>query len=445
MPDAVDFLIERFKAAGDKIAFIEGDTSATYADLLDRIATCDAALADAGVPRHASVQLRGDFGLASAAWLIALWARHAIVTPVAPTSFEKADEFADVAQVAFKVEEDTITPFSGASDCELYARLRADDHAGLIIFSSGTTGTSKGALHDVNRLLTKFHSPGKDLRTLAFLLFDHIAGIDTLLYCLSNASTIVCTTDRSPAAVAELIEAHGVEVLPTAPSFLNMMLLTGAVARHDLSSLRIVTYGAEMMPQSLLERIGAALPGTVRLIQKYGTSEIGALKSRSENNASRWIDLGPEGETWRIRDGLLEVKTKAAMLGYLNAPSPFTEDGWYKTGDQVEVRGNLVQFQGRDSDIINVGGQKVFPAEVENAIRALEGVEDVAVFGKPHPMLGATVCAKIRMHDPDATPAQVRVALRQGLAGVLEPYKIPQKIELTTEALSTDRFKQQRG
>ncbi|MEO0654307.1 MAG: long-chain fatty acid--CoA ligase, partial [Pseudomonadota bacterium] len=89
MPDAVDFLIERFKAAGDKVAFVEGDASATYADLLDRIATCDAALADAGVPRHASVQLRGDFGLASAAWLIALWARHAIVTPVAPTSFEK--------------------------------------------------------------------------------------------------------------------------------------------------------------------------------------------------------------------------------------------------------------------------------------------------------------------------------------------------------------------
>lgn len=445
MPGAVDFLIDRFQRAGDKTAFIDASGASSYADLLVAIAGCQAQIDAAGVAPGASVQLRSDFGLTSGAWLLALWSRGAIVTPVAPTSFEKAEEFASVADAEFVVEGEAITAAGGASACPLYADLRAVGHPGLIIFSSGTTGTSKGALHDVTRLLSKFEAPGKDLRTLAFLLFDHIAGIDTLLYCLSNASTIICTTDRSPAAVAALIAAHRVEVLPTAPSFLNMMLLTGAAAAHDLSSLRIVTYGAEMMPQNLLERIGEALPDTVRLIQKYGTSEIGALKSRSEDNASRWIDIGPEGETWRLRDGLLEVKTRTAMLGYLNAPSPFTEDGWYQTGDRVDVRGNLVQFQGRESDIINVGGQKVFPAEVEDAIRALDGVEDVAVFGKPHPMLGASVCARIKMTDAEATPAQVRVALRQGLAGVLEPYKIPQKIELTTEALSTDRFKQRRG
>lgn len=445
MAGAIDFLLDRFRSAADKPAFIEADRTSTYGDLLNAIVACQARLDAAGIGFGTSVQLHGDFGLDAAAWLMALWSREAIVTPVAPSSEEKAAEFGDVAEIAVSIDDDEIHLVPGHTDCALYSQLRADHHPGLIIFSSGTSGTSKGALHDVDRLLTKFHEPGKDMRTLAFLLFDHIAGVDTLLYCLSNTSAIVCTADRSPDAVTTLIEDHHVEVLPTAPSFLNMMLLSGAADAHDLSSLKIVTYGAEMMPQSLLERVGNALPDTVKLIQKYGTSEIGALKSRSENNASRWIDLGPVGETWRVRDGLLEVKTKTAMLGYLNAPSPFTEDGWYKTGDRVDVRGNLVQFQGRESDIINVGGQKVFPAEVENAIRALDGVDDVAVFGKPHPMLGASVCAKIKMHDSAATPSQVRIALRQNLTGVLEPYKIPQKIELTDQALTTDRFKQRRG
>ncbi|MEL6799008.1 MAG: fatty acid--CoA ligase family protein [Pseudomonadota bacterium] len=445
MTGAVDFLIERFENAGEKPAFIEADRTSTYADLRRAIAERVDRLDAAGIGEGTSVQLHGDFGLDAAAWLLALWSRDAIVSPVAPTSEEKAAEFARVAEAEISIDRDAILPGPGHSDCALYARLRTAHHPGLIIFSSGTSGTSKGALHDVERLLTKFHTPGKDMRTLAFLLFDHIAGVDTLLYCLSNTSTIVCAKDRSPEAVTTLIEDHQVEVLPTAPSFLNMMLLTGAADAHDLSSLKIVTYGAEMMPQNVLDRVGATLSADVRLIQKYGTSEIGALKSRSESNSSRWIDLGTEGETWRIRDGLLEVKTKTAMLGYLNAPTPFTEDGWYKTGDRVKVRGNLVQFQGRESDIINVGGQKVFPAEVENAIRAMDGVDDVAVYGKPHPMLGASVCAKIKMKDPAATPSQVRIALRQNLTGVLEPYKIPQKIELTGEALTTDRFKQRRG
>ncbi|MHA3980943.1 ANL family adenylate-forming protein [Halovulum sp. GXIMD14794] len=440
------FLLERFAAAGDKTAFVEADGSReSYAGLLARIGEAGAALDAAGVGPGASVQLRGDFGAAATAFLLALWARGAVVSPVAPVSLEKAAEFADVGQAAWIVDaaSGTIEPGPGASAHALYDDLRGRGVPGLVIFSSGTTGVSKGAVHDATRLLSKFETPGKDFRTLAFLLFDHIAGVDTLLYCLSNASTIVCPADRTPEAICRLIAAEAVEVLPTAPSFLNLMLLSGAHERHDLSSLKIVTYGAEMMPQALLERVAAALP-KARLVQKYGTSEIGALRSKSEGNASRWIRIGGQGADWRVVEGLLEVKTGTAMLGYLNAPSPFTEDGWYRTGDRVEVRGDMVRFLGRDSDVINVGGQKVFPAEVEAEIARLPGVAEVAVSGAPHPILGAVVTARIRMTDPAATPTAVRTALRQGLSGRLEPYKIPQKIKVTADPLVTERFKQRR-
>jgi acyl-CoA synthetase (AMP-forming)/AMP-acid ligase II len=451
MDTAVDFLLERFGAAGEKIAFVEaGGNEISYADFFARIEGFRAALTAAGVAPGAAVQLRGDFSADAAAWLIALWAEQAIVTPLAPVSFEKAGEFVAVGDVEWIVEAGAPAPAialargPGLSRHALYDALHGAGDPGLIIFSSGTTGAAKGALHDARKLLGKFRTPGKDFVTLAFLLFDHIAGIDTLLYCLANGSTIVCPGVRSPTEIARLVERHRVEVLPVAPSFLNMLLMSGAHEGRDLSSLKIITYGAEMMPQGLLERVAEAFP-TARIVQKYGTSEIGALRSQSDGNRSRWLRIGGGSTEWRVVDGLLEIRTPTAMLGYLNAPSPFTEDGWYKTGDRVEVDGDMVRFLGRDSDLINVGGQKVFPAEVEAALREIEGVAEVAVFGRPHPMLGATVCARIRMTDPALAAAEVRTRIRQGLTGVLEPYKIPQKIEVTQETLTTERFKQRRG
>ncbi len=448
MSDALGFLLERLKAAGDTTAFIEADGRAvSYAALLDKIAEARTGIEKADVAPGATVQLRGDFSSLSAAWLLALWENGNIVTPLAPVSLEKADEFCQIADIEWIVNtapDKGLTKAGGQSRHALYEELRQSGDPGLIIFSSGTTGTSKGALHNVRHLLRKFHAPGKEFTTLAFLLFDHIAGVDTLLYSLAAGTPLVCTAERTPSEICRLIEAYKVEVLPVAPSFLNILLLQGAHEGRDLSSLKIITYGAEMMPQGLLERVAEAFPNA-RIVQKYGTSEIGALRSQSEGSTSRWLKIGGGDTDWRVVNDMLEIRTQTAMMGYLNAPSPFTEDGWYQTGDRVEVKGDFIRFLGRDSDMINVGGQKVFPAEVEAAIRELDGVAEVSVFGKPHPILGAMVCARIRPMDAEAAPAQMRTALRTGLAGVLEPYKIPQKIEVTQEPLTTERFKQRRG
>jgi len=129
------------------------------------------------------------------------------------------------------------------------------------------------------------------------------------------------------------------------------------------------------------------------------------------------------------------------MIGYLNAPSPFTEDGWYRTGDRVEVDGSRIRFLGRDGDLISVGGQKVYPAEVEAALREVDGILDAVVFGKPHPILGASVFARLQVPAGTIEPAALRVHVRQALTGKLEPYKIPQRMEFTEEGLQNARFK----
>lgn len=445
----LEVILDRMARAGTKTAVIEdGGRSVSYSELLALVDRQARLFSVAGIRQGTSVQLRGDFGQNGIAGLLALLRLGAIVTPVAPSSFEKADEFAEVASAAFIVDALTghVTPTGRTESPSPFDTLIEKEHPGLVIFTSGTTGTSKGAVHDATRLLDKFTAPGKDLVTLAFLLFDHIAGVDTLFYCLSNASTIVTTSNRAPENIARLIAETKTEVLPTAPSFLNLMLLSGAAEEHDLSSLKIITYGAETMPESLLQRLNKAFPD-VRLVQKYGTSELGALKSRSERSNSLWLSIGTEGKDWRLgEDGLLEIKSKTTMLGYLNAPSPFTDDGWYRTGDRVETRdGGLLRFLGRESDMINVGGQKVYPAEVENALKEIRTVAEAAVFGKPHPILGAVVCARIRTHDADLEPATARALIRRELAEKLESYKVPQRIELTTDTLTTDRFKQRRA
>jgi long-chain acyl-CoA synthetase len=437
-------LMERRRAS---MAFIARGEATSYGDLLDGVGAWRDRLQAAGVESGDAVLLRGDFTRDGVAALLALLKAQAIVILLAPSSFEKASEFANVGQADWTVDalspDPSVTRLAatpGRAPHGVYQTLRERHEAGIVFFSSGSSGRPKGAVHAANTLLEKFRTPGKTLRTLAFLLFDHVAGLDTLFYSLFNGSALVLPEGRSPHEIARLIEEHHVEVLPTAPSFLNLLLLSKAHIGRDLSSLKIITYGSEMMPQVTLNACAEAFPAA-KIIQKYGTSEIGALPGQSRASNSTWIRLGGEGYDWRVRDGRFEIKARTAMLGYLNAPSPFTEDGYFMTGDRVEQDGDFIRFLGRDSDIINVGGQKVYPAEVENLIREVPGVAEAAVFGQPHPILGAMVVARVYLEAGVEGGAALRQAIRGRLSGTLESYKIPQKIVVSDEPLTTARFK----
>jgi acyl-coenzyme A synthetase/AMP-(fatty) acid ligase len=292
-------------------------------------------------------------------------------------------------------------------------------------------------------LTAKYRRPRHNLRTLAFLRFSHIGGVDTLLYSLANGSCLVVIDDRSPDAVCQAIARHRVEVLPTAPSFLNLLALDGAWQRHDLSSLKFVTYGAEVMPQATLDRVVEMFPG-VQLLQKYGTTEVGTLRSQSRAPGSRWVRLGGEGYQLRVVDGLLQIKAESAMLGYLNAPSPIDADGWFHTGDLAEVDGDYLLINGRATDVINVGGRKVNPAEVESALLRIDNVADATVYGEPNAFLGQIVCARVQpAHDEPADALRARI--REQCGQFLDSYKVPAKIVFGSGEAASDRFKKIRS
>jgi acyl-coenzyme A synthetase/AMP-(fatty) acid ligase len=132
------------------------------------------------------------------------------------------------------------------------------------------------------------------------------------------------------------------------------------------------------------------------------------------------------------------------MVGYLNAPSPFTEDGYFITGDRVETRGEYFRFLGRDSELINVGGQKVFPAEVETVLLQCELVGEAVVYGQRHPITGKIVCADIQLRSAcDETEA--RRTIKRFCGERLESFKVPVKIQFVEAGLYNDRLKRQRS
>ena len=443
----IDFLLRIFEEHSSSPALIWQEETFDYAWLQDRVRYWRDTISSSGVPRGAVVVLEADFSPNGIALFLALVEHTCMLVPLTSSVAAKRSEFIEIAEGEFSFRIDdaddvTIDKLPRTASNSLYEELRRKDHPGLVLFSSGSTGESKAAVHDLTGLLEKFKVSRHRMNSLTFLLFDHIGGVNTMLYQLSNGGCIVTIRDRDPDSVLATIERHRVDLLPTSPTFLNLVLLSEAYKRHDLSSLKTITYGTEPMPESTLKRLHHLIPN-VRLLQTYGLSEVGILRSRSKSSDSLWVKVGGEGFDTRVVDGVLHIKAESAMQGYLNAPSPFTEDGWFNTGDLVEVDDEFVRFMGRESEVINVGGEKVYPAEVESVIQEMDYVSEATVYGEENAIIGNIVCARVRLsRDEDSRGFASR--LREYCRTRLQPYKVPVKVKLTEDKLYGERFKKER-
>ena len=123
--------------------------------------------------------------------------------------------------------------------------------------------------------------------------------------------------------------------------------------------------------------------------------------------------------------------------------NPFDDEGFLDTGDLVEQDGDWVRILGRQSEIINVGGYKVFPAEVESVLLEMDNVEDVVVFGQDHAITGKMVVAKFKLKNPE-TLKELKMRMRSYCKDKLQSYKVPGKILLTDESTYNERFKRMR-
>lgn len=457
--DSVTVLIDRIRGHGGKNAFTFGGTTLSYAELWDKIAAWreDPVFAAGGAEGGAGpaqgdgggrgvIGIQSDFNPDAIALLLAAFS-EGFVAALIPRDAKSPQTYASESHcpVIYRFEAGglVLDRFPVPGSHPILEGLREKREPGFVIFSSGTSGKPKAIAHSALRFFTKFAGADKSLTTLAFLLFDHIAGLDTLFYSLFTGSHLVFPPDRSVDAVCGLIQAHRVQVLPTSPTFLNLLCMAGGNERFDLSSLEIITYGSEPMSPHLLQRLNEVFPRQ-KIIQKYGMSEIGSPKSKSRGNGELWIKIESGETSVRIVDGILWIKSASTMLGYLNAPFSITEDGYFCTGDRVEQDGDWIRILGRDSELIIVGGEKVYPAEVESVIEQIPDVVQVLVEGRPHPMLGRLLAARLKLRD-GADEKETIKAIRRHCRERLQPYKIPIKFEVEADLFSSDRQKKIRA
>jgi acyl-CoA synthetase (AMP-forming)/AMP-acid ligase II len=446
-PSHVGELLARIRGNGDRDAFFWQGRSTSFAELAEIVDRWADRLGEERIGRGSVVGVFADYSPESIGLLLALMHVGAIVAPFSRAVAHEMDSFIELAGVErlFRFDANDrweLETVRALPSPELIREFRACERPGLVVFTSGSTGRPKGILHDCERLVKRFSEPRKAYRTLLFLLFDHLGGFNTLMSVLSYGGTMVVPPERTPSDVARVIEAGRVELLPVTPTLLNLLVASGAAAEHDMSSVQLITYGTEVMPEGTLKKIAELFP-RARLQQTYGLSELGTLRSKSQSSDSVWVKVGGQGFETRVVDGILQVRSELAMVGYLNAESPFDSEGWLSTGDRVEQRGEYFRILGRESDIINVGGQKVFPAEVETALLEADNVDDATVFGEKHPLMGSVVMARVKLRKPEAS-GELRVRLRKHCLERLASYKVPVRFHATDEDQYNLRYKKQR-
>ena len=420
----------------------------SYEDLCSLLDEWADRLRRLGVTHGTICGVHGDYSPQACALFFALMEMKAVIVPFTREIEKESPEFARIAGVQWLIRfspDDTfrIEEQSDAQIPALVTSFLTREHPGLIVFSSGSTGVPKGILQDCEQVMRKFAEKRQGWRTVLFLLMDHFGGFNTLLSTFAYGGTGVCVEDRSPEAVCRAIEQASANLLPTTPTFLNFLIVSGVYKNYDLSSIQLITYGTEMMADATLKKVRETFPNA-RLKQTYGLSELGVLRSKSESDNSVWVQIGGKGFETKIVDDVLWVRSEANMVGYLNAPSPIDEEGWMCTGDQVEVRDGYMRFLGRNSEIINVGGKKVFPVEVETVLLAAENVSEASVSGLRHPLLGQVVQAHISIDQAEEYDV-LRERLREFCLERLARYKVPMHfVVIAKEEQHSRRFKKNR-
>jgi HIP---CoA ligase len=295
-------------------------------------------------------------------------------------------------------------PESTAAVVTRAAAVTPDDVSD-VLFTSGTTGRSKGVLCAHRQSLSgsaSWAANGKitsDDRYLCINPFFHNFGYKAgILACLQTGATLIPHLTFDPLRTLQAIEQHHITVLPGPPTIYQTLLDHPARGDYDLSSLRFAVTGAATVPVVLVERMQSELDIEI-VLTAYGLTEangMGTMCRADDDAVTVATTCGRPFADFELRiddGGEVLLRGPNVMLGYLDDPeataAAIDADGWLHTGDigEVDARGNL-RITDRLKDMYICGGFNVYPAEVEQVLARLDGVADAAVIGVPDARLG---------------------------------------------------------
>lgn len=438
----MSFILEKFKSFNSKNAIVFEDRIYSYEEFIKQIKDYKNILDKHNISSKVVVIL-GDYSFYNLALFFALYENKNIIAPITSNIKRVQDDFIkeSFCQTIIKTDEKNllIQNLKNTFSHNMIDNLREKNSSGLILFSSGSTGKPKAMIHNLDTLIDSFKDKKeKSMNMLVFLMFDHIGGLNTVFNALCMGACLIIPKIKDAKTICELIEKYKIMVLPSSPTFLNLILISEEYKNYDLSSLRMITYGTETMPQSLLLKLKEVFP-KVKFLQTFGTSETGISTTSSKSSNSLFMKLEDINGEYKIVDNELWLRSKTQVLGYLNASmDSFTSDGWFKTGDLVEVDGDYIKIIGRAKEVINVGGQKVLPSEIESIILEMEEIADCMVYGEKNAITGQTVvCDVVLNKNIENIKKRVRVFCKDRL----DAYKIPTKVNIVDKTNFSDRFK----
>jgi non-ribosomal peptide synthetase component E (peptide arylation enzyme) len=330
------------------------------------------------------------------------------------------------------------------------------DQVMRMCFTSGTTGNPKGVLHSFNTTLCASRFLNADMcvaENEVFLIWLPVGlnwGYLTLLQALMSGGRAVLLERFSADAALRAIERERATYIPTAPASIVAILNDPGLRNHDLSSLQVVLTGGASASVETIKAFQANVPGA-RLIELYGMLETGFHSyTRLDDDPVRvngtigrcvsQMELGILDDTGlpvpRGQQGEIAAKGPSVHLGYLDNPAAnrdsFTADGWFLTGDLgefVDGAGN-VRISGRKKEIINRGGKKYFPREIEEFLAGHPSLREAAVIGLPDKRLGERncVCAILKPGAAVTLPELVGF-----LKGQVADYKLPEELVVVNE------------
>lgn len=328
---------------------------------------------------------------------------------------------------------------------------KASDDTAVILYSSGTTGTPKGAqlthanlARNADVSVNLLGLGADDVVLGALPLFQGFGQTCALNAAVAAGATLALVPRFSPEAVLATIERERITVFEGVPTMYSALLHFAERDRYDVTSVRLCASGGAALPVEVLHGFERAF-GCV-ILEGYGLSEtspVACFNHRDRERLPGSIGTPVAGVELRIVDehrrelapgetGELAIRGHNVMKGYLNRPDATAEtidaDGWFYTGDiaRVDAQGRYFIVD-RKKDLIIRGGYNVYPREIEEVLYTHPAVAEAAVVGIPHPALGEEVGAAVALKPgSDASPEQLRAYVKEHVAA----YKYPRQVWL---------------
>jgi acyl-coenzyme A synthetase/AMP-(fatty) acid ligase len=269
-----------------------------------------------------------------------------------------------------------------------------------VLFTSGTTGRPKMAAHRLSSLTGAIKRNGGQAASTVWATFYDIrryGGLQIFLRAmLCNHSFLFSSADEPLNSHLDRLSAHGVTHLSGTPSHWRRVLMSASARKIAPDYVRL---SGEIADQGVLDGLRALYP-KARIVHAYASTEAGVgfeVDDEKEGFPASFIGRRGDEVELQVEDGTLRIRSSRAATGYLSDKSPriVQDDGFVDTGDSVELRGGRYYFVGREDGVINIGGQKVHPEEVEAVINRHPAVRMSLVCAKKNPILGAVAVAEI--------------------------------------------------